>query len=82
MPTVGAGDGGVAVRGTVASFDAARGIGEIAARDGKTYPFHCTVIADGSRTIAAGAEVEFDVVAGHLGRWEAAAVRAAGASSG
>jgi cold shock CspA family protein len=63
------------VRGTVASFDAVRGIGEIAGSDGANYPFHCTVIADGSRTIADGAEVEFDVVPGHLGRWEAAAVR-------
>jgi cold shock CspA family protein len=63
------------VRGTVASFDAGRGVGEIAGRDGATYPFHSTVIADGSRTIAAGSEVEFDVVPGHLGRWEAAAVR-------
>ena len=68
------------MRGTVASFDAARGIGKIAGRDGLTYPFHCTVIADGSRTIADGAEVEFDVVPGHLGRWEAAAVRPADAS--
>lgn len=65
------------VYGTVRSFDAARGVGEIAGRDGVTYPFHSTVIADGTRTIADGAEVEFDVVAGHLGRWEAAAIRPA-----
>jgi cold shock CspA family protein len=70
------------VRGTVASFDEARGAGEIAGADGVTYPFHSTVIADGSRTIADGAEVEFDVVPGHLGRWEAAAVRPADASGG
>ena len=68
------------VNGTVRSFDAARGIGEIAGHDGAIYPFHATVIADGSRTIATGAEVEFDVVAGHLGRWEAAAIRPATAS--
>jgi cold shock CspA family protein len=67
----------VIVRGTVTSFDAARGVGEIAGHDGATYPFHSTVITDGSRNIAAGAEVEFDVVPGHLGRWEAAAVRSA-----
>jgi len=70
------------VRGTVASFDAERGVGEIAGSDGETYPFHATVIADGSRTIADGAEVEFDVVAGHLGQWEAAAVRPAGNEAG
>ena len=33
-------------------------------------------IADGTRTIAVGAAVEFEVVPGHLGRWEAAAVDA------
>jgi cold shock CspA family protein len=66
----------------VARFDSARGVGEIAGRDGTTYPFHSTVIADGSRTIAEGAEVDFEVVAGHLGRWEAAAVRRADPSAG
>jgi hypothetical protein len=38
------------------------------------YPFHCTAIADGSRTIEVGTFVTFDVVAGRLGRWEASAV--------
>jgi cold shock CspA family protein len=70
------------VRGTVAQFDAARGVGEIAGHDGVTYPFHSTVIANGSRAIASGAEVDFDVVPGHLGRWEAAAVRASAESAG
>ena len=62
------------MRGTVRSFDGARGLGEIAGADGRVYPFHATTIADGSRTIAVGAAVEFDVVAGHRGRWEATAV--------
>jgi len=62
----------VAVLGRVTAFDEHRGIGEITADDGTVYPFHCTVIADGTRTIKVGAAVEFDVVAGHLGRWEAA----------
>jgi cold shock CspA family protein len=69
-------------RGTVARFDAGRGVGEIAGHDGATYPFHATVIADGTRNIADGVEVEFDVVAGHLGRWEATAVRPADDRSG
>jgi cold shock CspA family protein len=60
--------------GTVARFDAATGLGEITGADGATYPFHSTVIADGSRNIAAGTAVEFEVIPGHLGRWEAAAV--------
>jgi cold shock CspA family protein len=62
------------MRGTVVRFDTAQGLGEIKAADGATYPFHSTVIADGSRTIAVGTAVEFDVIPGHLGRWEAAAV--------
>jgi cold shock CspA family protein len=62
------------VRGRVTRFDAATGLGEIAGADGVFYPFHSTVIADGTRTIEVGAEVEFEVVPGHLGRWEAARV--------
>jgi cold shock CspA family protein len=60
------------MRGVVATFDDARGLGEVAAEDGATYPFHCTAIADGTRTIAEGAAVRFEVVAGRMGRWEAA----------
>ncbi len=57
--------------GTVTSFDDDRGLGEVAGDDGTTYPFHCTGIADGTRTIEVGTPVRFDVVAGRLGRWEA-----------
>ncbi len=56
------------------SFDEQRGLGEIVTDEGAVYPFHCTVIADGSRSIPVGTAVEFERVAGHLGRWEAAAV--------
>jgi cold shock CspA family protein len=63
--------------GTVAHFDAERGLGEITGADGASYPFHSTVIADGSRMIEVGAAVEFEVTPGHLGRWEAAAIVAA-----
>ena len=62
------------MRGTVERFDVGSGLGEITGADGATYPFHSTVIADGTRNIAIGAAVEFDVVPGHLGRWEAANV--------
>ena len=65
------------MKGTVARFDIERGLGEITGADGATYPFHSTVIADGSRTIAVGTAVEFEVTAGHLGRWEASEVVAA-----
>ena len=61
-------------RGRVRTFDEGRGLGEIEADDGTAFLFHCTAVADGSRHIAPGTPVEFDVVAGHLGHWEAAAI--------
>ncbi len=58
--------------GVVAEFDEGVGLGTVTTEDGSAYPFHCTQIASGSRTIPVGARVEFTVVAGHMGRWEAA----------
>jgi len=61
--------------GRVVAFDEHAGLGLV--RDdatGAEHPFHCTAIADGSRTIEAGSPVEFDLVAGGLGRWEAAQI--------
>ncbi|HZQ29288.1 MAG TPA: hypothetical protein VFA94_16450 [Acidimicrobiales bacterium] len=58
--------------GTVARFDEQVGLGEVEGGDGRRYPFHCTQIADGTRTIPVGAAVTFEVVPGPLGRWEAA----------
>jgi cold shock CspA family protein len=60
--------------GTVTEFDERRGLGTVRGEDGRDYPFHATAVADGSRTIPTGIEVTFEVVAGHLGRWEADAV--------
>ena len=61
-------------RGTVVEFDDHRGYGTVRGDDGTALFFHCTRIADGTRTIAVGAPVVFEVVPGHGGRWEAAAV--------
>jgi hypothetical protein len=58
-------------RGTVVSFDAQVGLGVVEA-GGVQYPFHCTQIADGSREIAVATPVEFGLIAGRLGRTEAA----------
>jgi cold shock CspA family protein len=60
--------------GVVAEFDEGRGLGTIRADDGAVLPFHCTAIADGTRTIPVGQRVAFDVVAGLVGRWEASSV--------
>ncbi|MFN8036048.1 MAG: hypothetical protein U0V73_08945 [Acidimicrobiia bacterium] len=61
--------------GRVVAFDAHRGLGEIEAGDGTRFPFHCTQVADGSRTIAVGAAVRFRRAPGLGGRWEAASIR-------
>jgi cold shock CspA family protein len=58
------------MRGTVTSFDRVVGLGEITRDDGWVVPFHCIVIADGSRDIAEGTDVEFDLLC-KLGRYEA-----------
>jgi len=63
-------------QGTVTSFDEQVGLGEV--DDGtRRYPFHCTQIADGSRSIPVGTAVTFLPVPAHHGRWEAADVRPA-----
>ena len=65
------------MNGRVTSFDDPRGLGELTADDGTVYPFHCTAIADGSRTIEVGVEVRFEVVPGPMGRWEAGRIEPA-----
>ncbi len=63
--------------GSVAAFSDDDGLGEVVSTDStRAYFFHCTQIADGSRTIAVGTPVTFEVVAGQRGRWEAANVTA------
>jgi CspA family cold shock protein len=61
--------------GRIAVYDEKRGLGEVEAAGGLRYPFHCTAILDGTRFVAEGADVEFTVVAGPLGRYEASAIR-------
>jgi cold shock CspA family protein len=61
-------------RGRVIAFDDHVGRGQVEA-GGLQYPFHCTAIADGSRTVREGAAVEFELVIGPLGALEAEAIR-------
>ncbi len=61
--------------GRVVQFDERRGLGVIEGADGARFRFHCTQIADGSRTIGLNVSVEFDVVPGQLGQWEAATIK-------
>jgi CspA family cold shock protein len=69
------------VNGTVVEFDEAKGYGTVRSDDGRDLFFHCTQIADGTRTIPTGAEVSFEIVPGHNGRWEATAITRSQSSS-
>ena len=64
---------GQVIEGRVAEFDDDRGIGWVEAA-GTRWFFHCTQVADGSRTVAVGTPVTFEVRPGHRGTWEAAQV--------
>ena len=64
------------MRGTVTAFDAYVGLGDITMTDGTIVMFHCAEIADGSRQIDIGSEVECDIVV-KFSRAEASAIRPA-----
>jgi CspA family cold shock protein len=59
--------------GSVTEFDEPRGLGAITDDTGNIFTFHCVEIADGTRSIAIGTTVRFDVLA-KLGRYEAARI--------
>ena len=59
--------------GSVTEFDESRGLGAITDATGTAYPFHCVEIVDGTRSIAVGTPVRFEVVL-KLGHYEAARI--------
>jgi hypothetical protein len=63
--------------GKVATFDEFVGRGEIEAGGGMRFPFHCTAIVDGTRTVAPDTAVRFRLVPGPLGALEAIAIKTA-----
>jgi cold shock CspA family protein len=65
--------------GRVADYDDHKGWGHIATGDGRLLFFHCTAIADGTRTVPVGADVEYEEVTDPRGKPEAANVRERGA---
>jgi cold shock CspA family protein len=65
------------MNGQVTQFDEACGLGVVTTADGAEHPFHCVEIADGTRTIDIGIDVEFEPKR-KLGRIEAAAIRPIG----
>lgn len=62
------------LHGVVDHFDADVGLGAVRTADGASYRFHCTTIADGSRTIEVGRDVTFLVAPAGPGHWEATVV--------
>lgn len=60
--------------GTVEQFDDPAGYGTVVDADGRSWFFHCTQLADGTRRIALGAAVTFRPAAGPTG-WEAYDIR-------
>jgi len=61
--------------GTVVDFDDPAGLGEVRDDVGATlHPFHCTAIADGTRTIEIGARVRYELVPARPGRAEARSI--------
>ena len=64
------------MRGIVTIFDSHVGLGDITIADGSVVMFHCAEIADGSRQIDIGSEVECDIVM-KFSRAEASAIRPA-----
>ena len=65
---------GAPVTGTVASFDAERGLGTVADEEGNVLTFHCSAITDGTRQIDVGQPVTYLVRPGQRGLLEARAV--------
>jgi CspA family cold shock protein len=61
------------MNGVVTGFDEHVGLGVITDGAGSEYPFHCAEIADGTRTIEIGADVEFRPLP-KFGRVEASAI--------
>ena len=62
------------MNGNVTTFDEQAGLGTVTAGDGTSYDFHCTQIADGTRSIPVGVAVTFDVRPWHRGRYEAVGI--------
>ena len=53
--------------GTVTSYDDHVGAGAVTGEDGRTWWFHCTRIADGTRSVEVGADVSYVLAPGPTG---------------
>lgn len=62
------------VTAVVVEFDDAVGVGVLEVQGAGAVDFHCTAIADGTRSIEVGTAVVCSLVAAHHGRVEGAAL--------
>lgn len=67
-------DGGSVLTGVVDAFDEDMGLGSVRHESGSSLDFHCTAIADSTRSIAVGTAVAFTICTGHNGTVEARAM--------
>jgi cold shock CspA family protein len=68
---------GVVRIGRIAHYDSPRGTGVLEDTDGIERFFHCTAIADGTREIADGTTVFYELRPGLLGELEATRITSA-----
>lgn len=61
-------------RGVVVAYDDHVGWGIVRGTSGIDLGFHCTALADGSRTIEVGVDVAYRIVPNGPGRWEATSI--------
>ena len=60
--------------GVIATFDGSTGLGTVMA-EAQVFPFHATAIADGTRQIALGEAVTFEIRFAAGGRIEAGRIK-------
>ena len=66
--------GAVVQVGKVGAFDEHVGWGQLRGVDGAMIGFHCVAITDGTRRIEPDTTVQYRLVPGLHGRWEAAGI--------
>jgi cold shock CspA family protein len=68
---------GIVRIGRIAHYDSPRGTGVLTDASGVEWSFHCTAIADGTREIADGATVFYELRTGLVGELEATRIASA-----
>ena len=64
------------------AFDPDRGLGTVRDDGGSELAFHCTALADGTRSVEVGTRVVYVIAAGHRGLVEARGLATLGHAGG